>query len=350
MGVPQGRREEITVLKTAKRAVRLLWSPRAAVLCALGLSVSVTGPWAAETAWKPDKAIEIIATNAPGGGSDRIIRIMAKVMQSRKDLAVPITVVNKPGGGGSVAYAYLNQHPGDGHYVVLGSKAILTNNIVGRGPSYTDLTPVAHLFGEYVSVTVRPDSPLKSARDIVERLKPDPAALSFGVATSVGGPNHQGAAVALKHAGIEIRKMRTVIFPSGGAASTAMLGGHIDVVPITAAFAASMLRNAQVRVLAVAAPNRLSGVLADVPTWRELGYDAVVSNWRVIVGPKGMTAAQVAYWEAALRRFVDSDDWKKELEANFWASEFKGSAETIKFLERENVQARAFLAELGLVK
>ena len=97
-----------------------------------------------------------------GGGSDRIIRIMAKVMQQRKDMTVPISIVNKPGGGGSVAYAYLNQHPNDGHFVVLGSKAILTNNIAGRGPSYGEFTPVAHLFGEYVSVTVKPDSPLKT--------------------------------------------------------------------------------------------------------------------------------------------------------------------------------------------
>ncbi len=125
--------------------------------------------------------------------------------------------------------------------------------------------------------------------------------------------------------------MCTVIFPSGGAASTAMLGGHVDVVPITAAFAASMLRNGQVRLLAVAAPTRLPGVLADVPTWREQGYDAVVSNWRIFIGPKGMTAAQITYWEEALRRMADSEEWKKELEASFWTSEYKGSIETRKY-------------------
>jgi putative tricarboxylic transport membrane protein len=128
-----------------------------------------------------------------------------------------------------------------------------------------------------------------------------------------------------------------------------MLGGHVDVVPISAAFAASLLRNAQVRVLAVAAPNRLAGVLADVPTWREIGFDAVVSNWRLMVGPKGMSAAQIAFWESSLKRFVESEQWKKELEANFWSSDFMGNADTMKFLERQNAQARAFLGELGLV-
>ena len=88
----------------------------------------------------------------------------------------------------------------------------------------------------------------------------------------------------------------------------------------------------------------------DVPTWREQGYDAVVSNWRIIVGPKGMTAAQVAYGESTLGRMVESEEWKKELEANFWTSEYMGSAETRKFLERENAQSQAFLADLGLAK
>jgi len=141
-----------------------------------------------------------------------------------------------------------------------------------------------------------------------------------------------------------------VVFQSGGAATTAMLGGHIDVVPITAAFGASLLNNKQVRLLAVTAPGRLPGALAEVPTWREQGYEAVVSNSRSMVGPRGMTEAQVAYWEAALRRMSESEEWKKELEANFWSSEFMGGADMRKSLERDNVVLRAFLVDLGLAK
>jgi putative tricarboxylic transport membrane protein len=121
-------------------------------------------------------------------------------------------------------------------------------------------------------------------------------------------------------------------------------------VPITAAFAAQMARQGQVRVLAVTAPARLAGVLAEVPTWREHGFDAVVSNWRAIMGPKGLTAAQIAYWEQAFQRFVDSEEWKKELDTNFWRSEYLRSIETRKYLDQDNAQAKAFLGELGLVK
>ena len=115
----------------------------AGMLFSLPLMLLMTLGAAHAQAWKPDKPVEIIATNAPGGGADRVIRIMLNVMQERKDFAVPVSINNKPGGGSAVAYAYLNQHPGDGHYVVLGSKALLTNNISGRGPSYTEMTPVA---------------------------------------------------------------------------------------------------------------------------------------------------------------------------------------------------------------
>jgi putative tricarboxylic transport membrane protein len=121
-------------------------------------------------------------------------------------------------------------------------------------------------------------------------------------------------------------------------------------VPITAGFAAQMARQGQVRVLAVTSPGRLADVLATVPTWREQGYDVIVSNWRSMVGPRGMTEAQVAYWEQAFKRFVESDEWKKELETNFWTSEYMRSAETRKYLEQDNAQVRAFLAELGLAR
>lgn len=317
-------------------------------LLALSTSVASSAVNAAVSEWKPENPIELIAPNAPGGGSDRILRLMQKVMQDQPGMTM--NVVNKPGGGSSIAYNYLNQHPGNGHYLVLASKALLTNNIVGRGPSYTTLTPVAYLFNEYIAVTVTPDSSLKTGRDLVARLKNDPQAVSFGIATSLGAPNHQGVAAALGKGGVDVRKLRAVIFSSGGAATTAMFGGHIDVVPLSVAFAASLMRNGQVRIIAIAAPQRLPGELAGVPTWREQGYDAVVSQWRGFVGPRDMTAPQIAYWERAFQRLQESPEWKKELDTNFWQSDFRNSAGFRKILEEDNAELTAFLDHIGLVK
>jgi putative tricarboxylic transport membrane protein len=328
------------VCDTRKRATRA---------AAWLLSCAATIVSAAEPAWKPTRPVELVATNAPGGGSDRILRLMVKVLHEQKAMDVPVNPVNKPGGGGAVAYAYISQQA-DGHHLVLANKSMITTNIVGRGPSYSEFTPVANLFSEYISVTVKPDSPVKNGADLIERLKKDVTSLSLGIATSIGNPNHQGVAAALSLAGIDIKKTRNAIFPSGGAATTAMMGGHVDVAPVTASFAASLLRNGQVRVIAVAAPKRLGGVLADVPTWREQGYDAVVSNFRIFLGSKKMTPPQVAYWEHALRRLSDSGEWKKELADNFWPNDFMPGADARKLMDHEDVQQRAFLKELALTR
>ena len=321
-----------------------------AMICVLAAALVSSAHAAAPPAWKPEKPIELIAINAPGGGSDRILRIMAKVLQEGRLTETPIVVVNKPGGGGSIAYADLNQSQSSGHQVVMANKSLLTNHLVGQGPSYTEIIPLANLFNEYIAVTVKPDAPYRNGRDLIERLKKDSAALSFGVAGSLGNPSHQGIFMPLKEAGVDARKVRTVIFQSGAAASTALLGGHIDFLPITAALAASMLRSGQLRLVAVTSPNRLPGVLAEVPTWREQGYDTEISSWRSIVGPKSMTPAQIAYWEKVLQRMSESDEWKKELELNFWTSDFIGSTEMRKRMDRDNVQTRAFLLDLGLGK
>lgn len=317
--------------------------------CAIAMMLAATTSFAADPAWKPVKPVELVAINASGGGSDNILRLMTKVFQEQKAMDVPMNVVNKPGGGGAVAYAYVAQQA-DPHHLVLANKSMLTNNIVGRGPSFLDYTQVVNLFAEYITVTVKPDSPIKGGADLVERLKKDVSSTSLGIATSIGNPNHQGLAVALHLGGVDIKKTRNVIFPSGGAATTAVMGGHVDVAPVTAALAASLARNNQVRVVAVAAPQRLGGVLANVPTWREQGFDAVVSNSRTFLGAKNMTPAQLAYWERVFKRLTESAEWKKTLEENFWTSEYLPGAEARKQMERDDVQLRAFLKELALTK
>jgi putative tricarboxylic transport membrane protein len=274
---------------------------------------------------------------------------MIKILQDRR-LVPTMNLVNKPGGGSSVAYNYINQYPGNGHFLVMGSRSFLTNHIVGHGPNPTEFTPVAYLFDEYIAVTVKPVSPIRTGKDLLSFMKRDPTAISFGIATSLGAPNHAGVAAAFKVTGIDIKKTKNVIFPSGGAASTALMGGHVDVVPISVAFAASLMRNGQVRLIAITSPQRLPGILSDVPTWKEQGADVVVSQWRVLIGPKGMTAPQVAYWENVMRRLMEAEDWKNELESNFWRASYQGSAETRKFLARDYQDAKAFLTELGLAK
>ena len=316
------------------------------VLAALGAGAAGS---AAAQAWKPDRPVEIVVNTAPASGPDKTARVLQRIFQDLRQPDVPVVVSNKPGGGGAIAYTYLNQTPGSGNTIAIASKSLLTAHVMGRMPlTYTDLTPIAHLFGEYIGVAVRTDSPIRSGRDLVERLKKDPGAHSIGVATSLGNTNHQAVAAAMKTAGIDVRKLKNVVFQSGGNAAVALLGGHVDVVPVSIGSWVSQLKAGQVRIIAVSAPRRLPGLFADVPTWREQGVDTVVSNWRSVVGPKNMTPPQIAYWESAIQRAMQTPEWKKDVDSINAVSEFMGSADFRKYMDADYAQLKAFLTELDL--
>lgn len=152
-----------------------------------------------------------------------------------------------------------------------------------------------------------------------------------------------------KHAGADARKLKVVAF-GGNELITALLGGHVDVISTVTSNIVPHMQAGKMRMLAVAAPRRLGGVLADVPTWRELGVDAVVSNWSGVVGTKGLSPAQIAYWDDVFGRLVKTDEWKKDLERNLWENEYLNSADAAKFLHDDYAQLKAALVELGMAK
>ncbi len=322
---------------------------RNSILLAAAVLLAAGFPAFAQS-WQPDKNVEIVINTAPGSGQDATGRLIQKILQDRKS-ASSITINNKPGGGGVIAYTYLQQHPANGHFIAIASKSLLTNHISGRAPlTYTHMTPLAILFDEYIAVAVKADSPIKSGRELLDRMKKDPGTYSFGVATSLGNPNHQGVAMALKDAGIDLRKTKTPVFQSGGNAITALLGGHVDAVPGSVGLMRRYVEAGTVRLIAIASPQRLTGIFANTPTWKEQGANAIVSNWRGLIGPPGMTPAQIAFWDNALRLMTQSDAWKKELEENNWDNEYRNSAETRKFMEADYAELKTFLMEIELVK
>ncbi|MEO8443118.1 MAG: hypothetical protein ABI547_11565, partial [Betaproteobacteria bacterium] len=91
----------------------------------------LAGGAGAQSGWKPAHNVEIISGTAAGGAVDRANRTVQKIWQDKKILEVTSTVVNKPGGGNTIAWNYINQHAGDGHYVSIAPYTILTNKIIG---------------------------------------------------------------------------------------------------------------------------------------------------------------------------------------------------------------------------
>ena len=190
----------------------------------------------AQPAWKPDRNVEIVVPSAPGGSNDKTARTVERIIQEKRLLAgTTLTVVNKPGGGNMMTMNYLIQHPGDAHYVMVGTPTILTNHIIGASTlNYTDFTPIASLFNDYVVFAVKADAPFKSGRDLAERLKKDPKSVSIGFATAVGSHNHIAAGLLAKAIGADVRSLKVIAFKGSAEAITALLGGHIELVTTAA--------------------------------------------------------------------------------------------------------------------
>jgi putative tricarboxylic transport membrane protein len=302
-------------------------------------------------AWKPTRNVEIIVGSAAGGGADLTARQVQKLMREKLGLDFAGSVVNKTGGGSSLSYVYLNQHAGDAHYLALSLQPMITGPmmIAGQIP-HTEMTPIAHLFNEYVGFAVRTDSSIKSGRDLVERLRKDPGALSISLSTALAGSNHLATVLALRTAGVDIRKLRVVVVAGANESIAGVMGGHVDVMVTSAASQIAHIQGGKLRGIAVSGPRRLGGAFAEVPTWKEQGYDSVYANWRGVVGPKGMSAAQIAYWDEVFSRLTQTPEWRQETLRLLQDPVYMNSAETRRFLDAQQQELRAVLVELGLVK
>jgi len=330
------------------RARSAEWMRAALLLWAVDWTVAAA---AQPVAWKPDKPVELIAPSGAGGGTDKTARLIQRIWQERRMIESPVTVVNKPGGSGAVALTYLKAHAGDAHFLQIVSTVLLTNHISGRSAfSHTEFAPIALLNSEYIALAVKADSSIANVADLIARLRKDPGAVSFAVGTSLGGANHVAAALVARAAGADARKLKAVVFKSSAESAVAALGGHVDVMATSASLALPHVRAGTLRIIALSAPKRVAGALAAVPTMREEGIDAVVDNFRLMMAPAGIDAAQIAYWDGVMARLTQAEDWKKDLENNLWEDTYMGSRDTRRYLDAQYGVLRSALAELGLAK
>lgn len=319
-------------------------------LCCMVFATLVCGGVQAQT-WSPQKNVEIVVGSAPGGSNDKTGRTVEKILSEKKLVPSTITVNNKPGGGGNISLTYVSQKTGDAHFLAVATPSLLTNHIVGQGSlNYTDFTPIASLFNDYIVFAVNPESSIKNGRDLVERLKIDPKSVSIGFATALGSHNHIGAGLLMKAIGGEAKALKAIAFKGSAEAITALLGGHIDLVTTAAGNVDAQVAAGKLRIVGVAANQRFTGALANVPTWKEQGINVVFGGWRAIIGPRGMSAAQSAFWENALRKVVETPEWKQDLEKNYWSDDFVAGENFRKEMVQDYAAMKSVLVDLGLAK
>lgn len=326
----------------------LLFACTAAAAAAL---MAPTAHHLAAAEWKPGRSVEIVVPTSPGTGSDTTARWIQKLLADRKLIEVPASVVNKPGGAATLAVTYINQHPGDGHYFMVANPALLTSQITGASKiTYTDTTPLAQIGTESVVFVVRADSPYKTARDLVDRFKTDSSKVTVAFANAAGNQNHIAAVQVVKGAGGDVRNLKVVVFGGSREGVTALLGGHVDLVTISASPVLQHFKAGKVRILAVSAERRLAGDLSTVPTWKEFGIASAMSNWRALVGPKGMSEDQIRYWDEVFAKLVQLPEWRQDLEKKLIENTYLNSRDLRKRMDAEYAELTTVLTELGLAK
>lgn len=321
------------------------------VRCLMGIVFGCASVAASAQNWAPQKNVEIVVGSAPGGSNDNTARTLERIFSAYKLIPSTVTVVNKPGGGAMIANTYVSQRAKDPHYLLIAGSGIASNHIIGASPlTVEDFTPIASLVNDYAVYAVNAKGTIKSGKDLAERLRKDARSVTLGFANAFGSTRHIGAGLLIKALGGNPRDLKPVVFKGSADAITAMLGGHLELVVVGAVNAVAHVGSGRMHVVAVSSPQRLSGPLAHVPTWREQGVDLVQGSTRGIYGPRGLTPAQLAFWENALRRISESPEWKADLEKNYWADDFATGVKLRKDLAQEYAEIRVVLTDLGLAK
>ena len=253
----------------------------------------------------PSRPITMIVPFPPGGVADITGRPVAEAMG--RHLKQTVVVENKPGAGGGVGMAYVSKAKPDGYTVLMALASISVipeaDRILGRDAmyQYDQLVPVARFTADPTVLAVRADGPYKSVKDLLDGAKKAPATIPYGSSGNYG-TMHVPMEMLSQNAGV---KMLHVPFSGAGPAIIALLGGQVEALSTGPSTVIGHAKGGKVRILATWGDKR-HPALPDVPTLKELGYDAQYSQWTGLFVPAGTPEPVIAKLREAAR--VASDD------------------------------------------
>lgn len=293
-------------------------------------------------------AAECVVPSKPGGAMDLTCKLARKALEARPD-APRMKLSYLPGGIGAVAWHTMeSQRRAEPDTLVAFSSGSLLNLAQGKfgKASADDVRWVAAVGADYGMIAVRADSPYHSLGDLVGALRRDPQKVLIGMSGTIGSQDWIKMALLARLAGVDPKQLRFVALEGGGEEFTAMQANYVQVVSGDTSEATLYAVAGKVRVLAVLAEHRLPGVLSQVPTAREQGYDVV---WPVIrgvwVGP-GVSDADYKRWVEAFDRLEASPGFAQmRVEAGLYPFSLTGDALT-RYIKQAvadyNRQARQF--------
>lgn len=270
----------------------------AAGMAALALGTAQAAPSEAF----PTKMVRIVVPFTAGGLADVLARGLAQELGAR--WSQPVIIENRPGANTIIAAEYVARSRADGYTLLMANDPTLSSNqYLYRKLPYDPVksfTPVAGVAQTREILLVANDFPAQGVADLVAQAKARPGHVTYG-SYGQGSKAHLDAAAFSAEAGVELNHV-----PYKGVADvmTALAGGQINMAMVGVPPSIPMVRGGKVRLLAVAAPQRIAA-FPDTPTFAELGFPRMVSqSWFGLVAPAGTPPAVVAEIAAAVRQVV----------------------------------------------
>jgi tripartite-type tricarboxylate transporter receptor subunit TctC len=260
----------------------------------------------------PSHAVAMVVPFPPGGVADITARPVAEAMS--RYLKQPVVVENRGGAGGGVGMQAVARAKPDGYTVLftLSSISIIpeADKVLGRDPMYqlNQLVPIARFTADPTVLAVRADSPWKSVKDLVEAAKKAPGQIPYGSSGNYGSM-HVPMEMFDNAAGI---KMLHVPFTGAGPAVVALLGGQVQALSTGPSSVMGHIKAGKIRVLATWGESR-HPALPDVPTLKELGYDAQFSQWTGLFVPAGTPEHVITRLREAAKFTVEDSTFQAAL-------------------------------------
>ncbi|WP_201712926.1 tripartite tricarboxylate transporter substrate binding protein [Rossellomorea arthrocnemi] len=273
-----------------------------------GCSDKSSGSNGAEESDYPSKPITVVVPAGAGGDTDANARLLGKYLE--KELGQPIVISNVTGAGGTVGANEVLDADADGHTVLFFHNSLLLNRILGLTEDSYDSFKLAGIpiLDQGNTFMVSGDSKFKDLKDMVEYARAHPGEVS--IATEVGGFTHLQLLALQKDQNIELN-----IVDVGGASEkvTALLGGHVDIVPTSLGLVKDYVESGDMRSLGIMANDRVD-LMPDVPTFVEQGVNSEFEKFFFYGFNPDTPDKFVDEFSKAVEKVVNNEEYVKEAE------------------------------------
>jgi tripartite-type tricarboxylate transporter receptor subunit TctC len=221
------------------------------------------------------------------------------------------------------------------------------DRLLERAPMYQlkDLAPVALISADPTILVVRADSPWKTVKDFVDDAKRRPDAITFS-SSGVYGTLHVAMEMLAMAADI---KLHHVPYTGAGPAIIALLGGHVDALATGPGTVIQHIKAGKLRALGSWGEARLASI-PELPTFRELGYDAEFYIWSGLFAPAGTPEPAMSALRNAARQAVNDPQFKQTMAAIETPVSYLDAPEFQKFWDRDAKRLIEVVRRIGKIE